>query len=78
MRAALFRYDPIPGFVARYLHYRVFDFEPKSFTMPVDPSREFWIHVLNSNVQATIRSEGDMIGWEEDEETVGPVALAAK
>lgn len=46
--------------------------------MPVAPSREFWIHVLDSKVLATIRSEGDMIGWEEDEETLGPVALAAK
>lgn len=27
MRAALFRYDPTPGFVARYLHDRIFDFK---------------------------------------------------
>ena len=46
--------------------------------MPVTPSREFWIHVLESKIQGTIRNRGDMIGWEDDDERVGPVALAAK
>ncbi|KAL8726661.1 MAG: hypothetical protein Q9166_006583, partial [cf. Caloplaca sp. 2 TL-2023] len=78
MRATLFRYNPPPAFAARYLHDRIFNFKPASFTVPVAPSREFWIHVLQSKVQATIQNEGDMIGWEDDEETVGPVALAAK
>ena len=36
------------------------------------------MHVLTTKVEATIRNIGDMIGWEDDEETVGPVALAAK
>jgi hypothetical protein len=36
------------------------------------------MHVLKSKINATIRNEGDMIGWESDEETVGPAALAAK
>lgn len=33
---------------------------------------------MESKIRATIRDEGDMIGWESDNETVGPVALAAK
>ncbi|KAG8411503.1 hypothetical protein J3458_015560 [Metarhizium acridum] len=36
------------------------------------------MHVPESKIKATIRDEGDMIGWEDDEETVGPIALAAK
>lgn len=78
MRAALFRYDPPPDFAVKYLHDRVFKFKPESFAVPVAPTREFWIHVLESKIEATIRNEGDMIGWEDDEETVGPIALAAK
>ena len=35
-------------------------------------------HVLEAKIKATIRNEGGMIGWESDEETVGPRALAAK
>lgn len=78
MRAALFRYDPRLDFAVKYLHDRIFNFKPESFAVPVAPTREFWIHVLESKIQATIRNEGDMIGWEDDEETVGPIALAAK
>lgn len=36
------------------------------------------MNVLESKIKATIRNEGDMIGWEEDEETVGHIALAAR
>ena len=50
---------------------------PKSLSLPINPTREFWIHVLESKIEATIRNEGDMIGWEDDEEMVGPIALAA-
>jgi hypothetical protein len=78
MRAALFNYCPPSEFAAKYLHSRIFDFKADTFTLPVAPTREFWIHVRESKVEATIRNEGDMIGWEDDEETVGPVALAAK
>ncbi|KAI4632831.1 hypothetical protein J4E80_000189 [Alternaria sp. BMP 0032] len=78
MRAALFNYCPPSEFTTEYLHSRIFDFKPHAFTLPVAPTREFWIHVMESKVEATIKNEGDMIGWEDDEETVGPVALAAK
>lgn len=78
MRAALFHYNSSPDFVAKYLLSRLFKFMPESLSLPVAPTREFWMHVMESKINATIRNEGDMIGWESDNETVGPVALAAK
>ncbi|KAI1180971.1 3-hydroxybutyryl-CoA dehydratase [Nemania sp. FL0916] len=78
IRAALFHYDPPLEFAAKYLHERTFDFKPKSLSMPVTPTRDFFIHVLEEKIKATIGNQGDMIGWEDDEETVGPIALAAK
>lgn len=78
MRAALFRYNPPLDYANQYLRERIFDFKPESFSMPVAPTREFWIHVFESKIKATIKNEGDMIGWDSDEETVGPIAFAAK
>ncbi|KAL8755704.1 MAG: hypothetical protein Q9184_004719 [Pyrenodesmia sp. 2 TL-2023] len=78
VRAALFRYNPPVDLATKYLHDRIFAFKPDSFDMPPAPTREFWVHVLESKIRATIRDQGDMIGWEDDEETVGPVALEAK
>ncbi|KAK4185042.1 hypothetical protein QBC35DRAFT_517184 [Podospora australis] len=78
IRAALFRYDPPQDFAAEYFLERLFKFKPDTLSMPVAPTREFWMYVLESKIKATIRSEGDMIGWEDDNETVGPAALAAK
>jgi len=78
MRAALFRYNPPYEFAAEHLLERLFKFMPPSLAMPVAPTREFWMHVLEAKIEATIRGEGEMIGWEDDNETVGPVALAAK
>jgi hypothetical protein len=51
---------------------------PASLSRPVAPTREFSMHVVESKIRATIKNPGDMVGWEDDEETVGPVALAAK
>lgn len=78
MRAALFHYNPLLDFAAEYLLNRLFDFKPESLSMAIAPTREFWMHVLESKIKATIRNEGDMIGWEDDQETVGSIALAAK
>jgi hypothetical protein len=78
MRATLFNYNPPADFVAKNFHNRLFDFKPDAFTKPVAPTREFCLHVLESKIEATIKNEGDMIGWEDDNETVGPIALAAK
>lgn len=34
--------------------------------------------MFRARIKATIREEGDIIGWEEDHNTVGPIALRAK
>jgi len=46
--------------------------------MPVAPTREYWIAEFSAKIEATIKDIGDMIGWEDDNETVGPIAAAAK
>lgn len=46
--------------------------------MQVAPTREFWIYVFRAKIEATIQNIGDMIGWESDNEVVGPIAVAAK
>lgn len=56
----------------------MFDFKPEHFSQTVSATRDFWIHVLKAKIEATVREEGDMIGWDDDEETVGPNALRAK
>lgn len=78
MRAALFHYNPPLEFATRYLHERTFDFKPSSLSMHVAPTRDFFIHILEEKIRATIKNQGEMIGWEDDNETVGPIALAAK
>jgi hypothetical protein len=50
---------------------------PKFSLIPVAPTREFCVALLESKVKATIRNMGAMIGWESDIVTVGPVAAAA-
>ncbi|UPL03666.1 hypothetical protein LCI18_014600 [Fusarium solani-melongenae] len=42
------------------------------------PTRDFWLTVFRRKIEATIRNEGDMIGWEDDNNTVGTEALKAK
>ncbi|KAK4225993.1 hypothetical protein QBC38DRAFT_481553 [Podospora fimiseda] len=78
IHAALFRYDHPQDFAAQNLLERLFKFKPNSLSMPVAPTRKFWMYLLESKIKATIQNEGDMIGWEDDNETVGPIALAAK
>jgi hypothetical protein len=78
MRAALFNFNPPPTFTTSYLHHRMFKIKPNAFAESVESTREFWVHVMESKIEATIGSEGDQIGWEDDEEIVGPIAFAAK
>lgn len=78
MRGALFDLALPFHFASLYIHDRLFKFKPDAFSIAPAPTRAFWRHVLESKIEATIGKEGDMIGWEDDEETVGPVALAAK
>ena len=46
--------------------------------IPVAPTREFCVPLFISKMEATIKNIGDMIGWEDDNATVGPIAAAAK
>ncbi|RDW86613.1 uncharacterized protein DSM5745_03255 [Aspergillus mulundensis] len=78
VQAALFHYTPPLDFAQRHLLDRLYDFMPETLSHPVAPTREFWLHVMEAKIDATIRNEGALIGWEDDHETVGPGALAAK
>jgi hypothetical protein len=78
MRASLFNLLLSIEFASEYLHDRLFNFKPKAFAKPVAPTREFRMHVLESKIEVTIKEKGDVIGWEDDEETVSDVALVAK
>jgi hypothetical protein len=78
IRAALLNFAVPDELAQNSLHDRVFNFKPAKFTVPVAPTREFWMHVLATKIEATIRNPGDMIGWDDDEETVGQVASSAK
>jgi len=46
--------------------------------MAIALARDFWIAEFKSKIEATIKNVGDMIGWDDDFETVGPIAAAAK
>ncbi|KAH6968941.1 hypothetical protein DER45DRAFT_589472 [Fusarium avenaceum] len=78
LRASLFNYDPPKDFVATFLLQRIFAFMPSELPCPVEPTRDFWLTVFRCKIEATIKNEGDMIGWEYDHNTVGPEALKAK
>ncbi|EFY89304.1 hypothetical protein J3458_018759 [Metarhizium acridum] len=78
MRASLYKFQVPPAFASAWLRERLFEQKPESFPIPVAPTREFCVALFTSKVEATIKSVGDMIGWEDDHNTVGPVAAAAK
>ncbi|KIK60090.1 hypothetical protein GYMLUDRAFT_611951 [Collybiopsis luxurians FD-317 M1] len=39
---------------------------------------DFTLELVRSKIEATIKNIGDMIGWEDDHEVIGPVTYAAK
>ena len=59
------------------MHKRLFEPNPEPFPT-IAPKKEFCIALLMYKVKATIGEVGDMIGWESDNETVGPIAAACK
>jgi len=65
-------------YITAATHEQRFNSKPAQFTVPVAPTREFWMHVLATKIEVTVDNPGDMIGREDDEETVGPVASSAK
>lgn len=78
IRAALFRFNLPLGFAVTWLRERLFEQRPTTLPIPVAPTRDFCVGLLTSKIEATIGNLGDMIGWEGDENTVGPIAAAAK
>ncbi|KAG8667814.1 hypothetical protein FPOAC2_13013 [Fusarium poae] len=78
IRASLFKYDPPKDFVSTYTLPRIFPFMPAKLPVQVELTREFWLAVFRSKLEATIKNEGDMIGWEDDNNTVGEEAMKAK
>ncbi|SPQ25208.1 90fc60f7-ab2a-41f3-9cd9-02792d38161e [Thermothielavioides terrestris] len=78
IRASLYKFHVPPSFASAWLRERLFEQKPESFPVPVAPTREFCVALFTSKIEATIKNVGDMIGWEDDHNTVGPVAAAAK
>ncbi|KDQ58297.1 hypothetical protein JAAARDRAFT_78600 [Jaapia argillacea MUCL 33604] len=78
IRASLFNFNLPLDFATLWLRERLFEQKPERFPIPVAPTREFCIALFTSKIEATIRNIGDMIGWEDDNNTVGPIAAAAK
>ncbi|KAG6017606.1 hypothetical protein E4U43_000739 [Claviceps pusilla] len=78
IRASLYNFQVPDAFASAWLHKRIFEQKPESFPIPVTPTRDFCVTLFTSKIQATIRNIGDMIGWESDNNKVGPVAAAAK
>ena len=66
------------GFITKWLLPRIFPFMPAKLPLEIAPTREFWTAVFQAKIEATIGESGDMIGWESDNNTVGPKALKAK
>lgn len=78
LRAALFSFELPLDFASQYLHDRLFEQKPNALPVPVTPTRDFCVTLFTSKIEATIRKIGDMIGWESDNNVVGPIAAAAK
>ncbi|KLU91849.1 hypothetical protein MAPG_10798 [Magnaporthiopsis poae ATCC 64411] len=78
IRASLFDFQLPLDLATEWLRERLFEQKPSSLPTPVAPTREFCVGLFTAKIEATIRNIGDMIGWEDDNNTVGPVAAAAK
>ncbi|KAG6810278.1 hypothetical protein H0H92_012607 [Tricholoma furcatifolium] len=76
IRAALFNFNPPQDFIAHYFLDRLYWPKPKRLNISVAPTRRFWIHVLESQLKATIKERGYM--YDHADQIVGPRAVAAK
>lgn len=74
----LFNFNVPLDFAAAWLRERLFEQKPESLPIPVAPTREFCTALFAVKIEATIKNLGDMIGWEDDNNIVGPTAAAAK
>ncbi|KAF9516853.1 hypothetical protein BS47DRAFT_1390437 [Hydnum rufescens UP504] len=78
IRASLFNFNLPLDFAAVWLRERLFEQRPKSPPISVAPTGEFCIALFASKIEATIGNIGDIIGREGHNNTVGPIAAAAK
>ena len=78
VRAALFDFQVPPDFTSKWFLHQLFTPKPDQLPMPVASTRQFCLDLLSTKIEATIKNIGDMIGWEDDHEVVGPRAFAAK
>ncbi|KAK0710253.1 3-hydroxybutyryl-CoA dehydratase [Lasiosphaeria miniovina] len=78
IRASLFSFNLPLEFATTWLRERLFEQKPELLPISVAPTREFCVALFISKIEATIRNIGDMIGWESNHVTVGPIAAAAK
>ncbi|KAK0733205.1 hypothetical protein B0T26DRAFT_808050 [Lasiosphaeria miniovina] len=78
IRASLFNFMVPRDFITKWLLLRTFNFIPEELPIPITFTRAFWTAVLAAMVEVTIGSERDMIGWESDNDTVGPKLIKAK
>lgn len=78
IRASPFNFDLPLDFATTWLRQRLFEQKPKLLPIPVAPTREFCVSLFTSKIEATIGNISDMIGWEDDNNTVGPIVAVAK
>ncbi|KFY82602.1 hypothetical protein V498_08533, partial [Pseudogymnoascus sp. VKM F-4517 (FW-2822)] len=78
IRASLFNFNLPFNFAADWFLVLLFEQKPELLPVPVTPTREFCVALFTSKIEATIGKIGDMIGWESDDVTVGPIAATAK
>lgn len=79
IHASLFNFNLPLEFASTWAPQKgIFDYKPKSLSIPVVPTREFCIALFKSKIEATIRNRGDKTESEYDNHPVGPVAAAAK
>lgn len=74
----MFNFQVPLDFATAWLRDRIFEQRPKSLPIPVSPTRDFCVALFTAKIEATIGNIGDMIGWDSDHNTVGPMAAAAK
>jgi hypothetical protein len=78
IRASLFNFDLPLDFATVWFRERLFEQKPELLPIPVAPTREFCVTLFTSKIKVIIRNLGDIIRWESDNNTIGPIAIAAK
>ncbi|KAG5351023.1 hypothetical protein C0989_008251 [Termitomyces sp. Mn162] len=78
IRALLFEFNPPSDFAVERFLDRLFEHKPESLPAPVAPTREFWLAILISKIDAAIGNVDVIIEWEDDNATIGPIAAKAK